>query len=470
MSYLQRHLIIFIKTLNKMKFKLLFFNLILILTSFTISAQSISRNNSEQNSTPDRIMLSIPGNPASSRAVTWRTKNSGEKAVGQIAEATSSPFFAENVTSVEGTSTFWQNNDSTAMGHKVIFNNLTPETMYMYRVGNGTIWSEWLQFRTSSNTDKPFNFIYLGDFQNDIKSLCSRTIRQAYSHFPNADFMLFAGDLVSRSTEDYWSEFFYAGDWIYGTMPSLATPGNHEYTQETETGPRVFSRHWNQIFVNPQNGPENLKNQSFYIDYQGVRFISLNSPALGYSEENAVNSTNWLQKVLSDNPNQWTILFTHYPVYSCSQGRNNERYRSALKPILEKYGVDLVLQGHDHTYCRGQNLNGIGVDCKNPPMYMVSVSGPKMYGLNVNKWSDRVASQTQLYQNIVVNDDTIFVQAFTVTGELYDEFSLIKNKNGFNKVVESKNLNSYNEFIEIPESARGRYTEEELNLYKKKFQ
>ncbi len=450
------------------------YNLLLIpaLTAiiFTTNAQTVAENYSDQNNIPERIMLSIPGDPAASRAVTWRTLSTEKKAIGQIARATASPFFAENVTSVDGTSSLWQNNDSSAIGHKVIFENLKPETMYMYRVGDGTTWSEWLQFSTSANTNEPFNFIYLGDFQNDIKSLCSRTIRQAYSHFPNAEFLLFAGDLVSRSTEDYWSEFFYAGDWIFGTMPSLATPGNHEYTQETENGPRVFSRHWNQIFANPPNGPENLKNQSYYMDYQGVRFISLDSPALGYSEENAENSLSWLNNILSDNPNQWTILFTHYPVYSCSQGRNNEEYRAVLKPVLEKYGVDLVLQGHDHTYCRGQNLEGVGEDCKNPPMYIVSVSGPKMYGLNVNKWSDRVASQTQLYQNIEVNNNTILVQTFTVTGQLYDEFSLVKNKKGINKVVESQNINTYREFIEIPESAKGRYTEDELILYNKKFQ
>ncbi len=429
------------------------------------SADAVSLNNCQ----PHRIMLSIPGNPATSRAVTWRTVSTFSKAVGQVAVATASPFFSENVTSVDGTSDFWQNNDSSAMGHKVVFNNLKPETTYLYRVGDGNSWSEWFQFRTSSNSHKPFSFIYLGDFQNDIKSLCSRAIRQAYSHFPKADFMLFAGDLVSRSTEDYWSEFFYAGDWVYGTIPSMATPGNHEYTQETENGPRVFSRHWNQIFVNPQNGPSNLENKTFYTDYQGVRFISLDSPAMGYSAENAENSVNWLNKILSGNPNKWTILFTHYPVYSCSQGRDNEKYRAALKPVLEKYGVDLVLQGHDHTYCRGQNLENADKNCKNPPLYMVSVAGPKMYGLNVNKWSDRVASQTQLYQNVAVNNNSILVQTFTVTGELYDEFTLVKNKKGINKLIESPKVKNYPEQIIIPESVRARYSAEELNLYKQNY-
>jgi 3',5'-cyclic AMP phosphodiesterase CpdA len=428
------------------------------------------REASSASKSPDRIMLSIPGDPSNSRAVTWRTSTLAEKSIGQITKGTSSPFFEDQILDFTGISSFWMEGDTSSLGHKVIFENLVPETMYLYRVGDGENWSEWFQFTTSSNENKPFNFIYLGDFQNNIKEYCSRVIRQAYSHFPNAGFILFAGDLVSESTESYWSEFFYAGNWIFGTMPSVATPGNHEYSKNGNSNSRIFSKHWNQIFVATANGPENLGNRTYFFDYQGVRFVSVDSPAMGYAKENLDNTVEWLNNVLSDNPNQWTILFTHYPVYSCSQGRNDEEYREILKPILEKYGVDLVLQGHDHTYCRGQNLDNIGIECKNPPMYMVSVSGPKMYGLNVDKWSDRVASETQLYQNVEINGDSIKVGTFTVTGELYDSFLLIKGKNGINKVVEKEIVQNIEENIKIPEGAKKNYSEEELKQYEERYQ
>lgn len=441
--------------------------LILLISSLTF--QTSNAQNSKASVVPDRIMLSIPGNPAKSRAVTWRTSPTSEKPIVQISEASSSPFFENQIQTFEGISSFWMKGDSTAMGHKVVLQNLKPETMYTYRVGDGNNWSEWFQFVTASDKNKAFNFIYLGDFQNDIKQYCSRTIRQAYTHFPNAGFILFAGDLVSRSTEDYWSEFFHTGNWIFGTIPSLATPGNHEYDKHGDGQPRTFSKHWNQIFVNPENHPDKLAGRTYYTDYQGVRFVSLDSPAMGNKEEHAKNTKVWLEKTLSENPNTWTILFTHYPVYSCSQGRNNETYRNAVKPILEKYGVDLVLQGHDHTYCRGQNLAGLGENCKNPPMYMVSVSGPKMYGLNVNKWSDRVASQTQLYQNIEVDKDTISVEVYTVTGQLYDAFKLVKGKNGVNNVIENKAVRNIKENKDIPEGAISKYSEEEMNVYKTRY-
>jgi hypothetical protein len=141
-----------------------------------------------------------------------------------------------------------------------------------------------------------------------------------------------------------------------------------------------------------------------------------------------------------------------------------------MKAILEKHGVDIVLQGHDHTYCRGQNLENVGDNAKNKPVYVVSVAGPKMYGLNTSFWSDRMASNTQLYQHISFNDNILSYQAVTVAGDLYDEFRIEKDKKGKNRFVESKKLGQIKQRTEIPASAREKYTEEELKKHQQKFQ
>jgi 3',5'-cyclic AMP phosphodiesterase CpdA len=282
--------------------------------------------------------------------------------------------------------------------------------------------------------------------------------------------MLFAGDLVSRSTEEYWREFFYAGGWLFGMLPSVATPGNHEY-DKPENQPRTFSKHWKQIYTFPANSPaEKFRERIYFFDYQGVRFVSVDSPAIGENNEDGAVILNWLEKTLASNPNQWSVVFTHYPVYSCSQGRDNEKYRDVLKTILEKQGVDIVLQGHDHTYCRGQNLAEAGKDAKNYPVYVVSVAGPKMYGINTSFWSDRMASNTQLYQHISFNGNVLNYQSFTVAGDLYDEFRIEKDKKGKNRFVESKMLKQIKQRTEIPTSAREKYNEEEIKKYQQKFQ
>src|SRR5690606_18410768 len=96
-----------------------------------------------------------------------------------------------------------------------------------------------------------------------------------------------------------------------------------------------------------------------------------------------------------------------------------------------KYKVDLVLQGHDHTYGRGTNIPGgvIQKDRNSGTMYVVSVSGPKMYDLTTSRWMDRAASNTQLYQLISIEGNRLSYEAYTATGKLYDAFDLVKQKN-----------------------------------------
>jgi len=458
--------------MKKRLITLLLFSVVFIVTLNEITAQTAASGflNFEPTVSPDRVMLSISGDPATSRAVSWRTAYEITESVGEIAILDASPKFEDKVKTVSGTNSPWEEGSQSSMGHKVVFENLQPKTKYAYRVGDGKNWSEWFQFETSSATANPFSFIYLGDVQNDIKSLGSRALRQAYTHFPDADFMLFAGDIVSTSNEAYWREFFYAGGWIFGMMPSVVTPGNHEFDKQVDQS-RTFSKHWNQIYQMPANAPsEKYKNRNYYYDYQGVRFVSFDSPSLGNYPEDSTLVLNWLDKTLAGNPNRWTVVFTHYPIYSCSQGRNNERYRNAVQPILEKYNVDLVLAGHDHTYCRGFNTENVMVKSTNAPLYVVSVSGPKMYGLNTSFWSDRVASMTQLYQQISVDSNLLEYKSFTVAGDLYDHFTISKSKKGINSFKEGPDVAKINQRTEIPEGAVKNYNEEELQKYKSKFQ
>jgi hypothetical protein len=417
---------------------------------------------------PERIMMTIPGNPATTRAVSWLTAYADTISLGEIVISDAAPDLEEKKVTIPGTCKPWEDGNLKNMGHKVIFENLKPETKYSYRVGNPNNWSEWFQFETSSEKAEPFSFLYFGDIQNNIKSYGSRILRQAYSHFPEADFMLFVGDLVRVSSEEYWKEYFYASGWILGMLPSLPSPGNHEY-DEQENGPRTFSKHWNQIFTMPSNEPSaKYRNRNYYIDYQGVRFISLDSPAFEGNSEDDEMVFGWLEHSLTENPNRWAIVFTHYPIYSCKQGVDNKRYRERAKIILEKYGVDLVLQGHDHTYCRGQYLSSSGIDVPNHPMYIVSVAGQKMYGLNASLLSDRVASNTQLYQYINIKGNELSYKSFTATGELYDEFMMKKRKNG-NDIVVPRKLRKIEQRTQIPAGEETEYSVEEMQKYYLKF-
>jgi len=303
---------------------------------------------------------------------------------------------------------------------------LEPGTMYAYRVGDGEKWSEWFQFRTAYDSNKEFTFVYFGDAQNAVRSMWSRVIREANQHAPRAAFMLHAGDLVNHDDSDAeWGEWFGAGSWLNGMIPVIATPGNHEY--DSDYG---VSRHWRPHFAFPLNGPTGLEETVYWLDFQGTRIISLNS------NEQIEKQTAWLEKVLSDPQRpKWTVVTFHHPIFSASRGRDNPELREEWRPLLEEHGVDLVLQGHDHSYARsalgGPENVAEGVRAKSSnTVYVVSVSGPKMYKLQDYWKVEREASGVQLFQVIHVSPEEIRYEARLASGELYDAFTLTKDESG----------------------------------------
>ncbi len=418
---------------------------------------------------PDRLILGWQGDPATSQSVNWRTDSTITGPVGMIAEASASPDFVKNAETVPAISEMVMIDGKKIQYHAVHFKNLKPDTQYSYRVGNGTYWSEWFHFKTAGNYPKPFSFLYFGDAQVELRSLWSRAIRGAYSTLPKVSFMLHAGDLVTTANADWqWGEWHEASGWINGMVPSLASPGNHEY-YKNDRDERLLTYHWRPSFVLPENGPDQLRETTYYIDYQGVRFISLNSQAALLDSAIMDLQAEWFEKTVRSNPHKWTIVTHHHPIYSTKAGRDNEEWRNKMEPLYRKYKIDMVLQGHDHAYGRGLNMP-VGKSRKSPdgPVYVVSVSGPKMYDIGLQEWMDRAASNVQLYQVIAIDQNRLQYKAYTVTGELYDAFELLKSPSGKNTLTD-KTSSLLPEKLDLPESYQKRYTPEQLDEYNRRF-
>ena len=392
---------------------------------------------------PDRVIANLTEDPAHSFAVNWRTNQQIDSAFVEWALATDGPeFLLGEVNRIKATTQKFQNQNRNeplvkANYHSAVLDELDANTTYVYRVGDGNkngIWSEWFQLTTASDRpEDPFSFIYFGDAQNQVKSLWSRVIRNSYKQFPQVDFMLHAGDLINdRDANLEWGEWFYAGSFIHATVPSIMTPGNHEYRNGT------LSSLWRPQFTLPQNGPtQDVAETCYVLDYHNMKLISIDAPAINKDEQTRMAQVKWLDSVLSSNTKKWTALTMHYPVYSTAKGRDNKELREALKPLIDKYQVDLVLQGHDHTYARGHVSNegdGQTVVDDVGTIYAVSVSGPKMYESKDQDWMVRRGEFTQLFQIITVSEEKIGYEAYTPIGTLYDAFDLIK-KNGKKKLV-----------------------------------
>ena len=404
---------------------------------------------------PDHIVLNPTEDPSTGMSVTWRTDTTVATGIAEIAIATPAPKFWKTAQSYTAhTNVLDARNIITAGAvnhyHSVTFTGLLPDTTYAYRVGDGMYWSEWFHFRTAADHDKPFSFLYVGDAQNYILDLWARLIREGYRKAPDASFIVHAGDLVNNGhSEQEWHEWFSAGGFIHSMLPAIPTPGNHEMRprneEEAALDKRFLSVQWQPQFNLPLNGLSGLEETVYYVDYQNCRIISLNS------NEDPERQAAWLEDVLKNNPQKWSVVTFHHPIFSASARRDNPELREAWKPIFDHYQVDLVLQGHDHSYARGHALphsanmvDGVNLRDYSGTVYVVSVSGGKMYNLRPKGWDefedvsqDRNAENTQLFQVISIDGDRLSYESYTATGALYDAFDLEKSSDGKpNKFIE----------------------------------
>jgi acid phosphatase type 7 len=425
------------------RFSILFFSLIFSLTSCCgLSERAATEETKGAPSSgrdvglPERIILNVTETPSISQAVTWRTRGETINPMAQIAPAADFSALKENLKTITATGEkVHLEKEEIVYHYAAVFKDLAPGTRYVYRVvGADENWSEWNQFQTAAVGRDPFTFVYFGDPQEEIKSMCSPIFRAAYKKAPDAQFWLITGDLVDNGDRDgEWDELFYALGWIPRTTPMMVVPGNHEYPDKRYlkgSDYRIFDL-WRPHFTLPENGPSGLEETVYYIDSQGVRFVMLNG------NERLEEQARWLDGILAANRQPWVIVGIHQPIYATSVRRNKEaenrnrlQLHDLMAPVFDKYSVDLVLQGHEHTYCRSYPIKNGRVAGNNEKgtTYVISVSGPKFYPTQTG--NQELMAKTgigrQLFQVIKIDRDRLNYTSFDMDGEVYDFFSLEK--------------------------------------------
>lgn len=420
---------------------------------------------------PDRIVATFETDPATSFAVSWRTADGIEQPKARITEALSAPRFdrsaREHVAETERVrldSTFYEGrehllnyplNPDKVQFHSVNFTGLEPNTLYAYQVcGAQAHCSEWFHIRTAPRAGEPIRFIYLGDAQNGVMTHFARVIRAAWSSLPDAHFILHAGDLVDHASRDLeWASWFRSGGFIHAMTPVIPVTGNHEYDKleiEDEQRRVALSSIWRPQFRLPvvESLPALLHETVYTVTFGAtLKVLVLNTQFARYSGRYA-DQAEWLDSELANSAAEWNIVAMHHPIFSAAGERDNEGLRAAILPVLRRHNVPLVLQGHDHTYSRGQ-------DHQNPTIkqdtsgtvFVTSVSGAKMYSLKESRWDgyndqgavlERAGENTQFYQLLEIDDKRLDYRSFTATGERYDAFSLLhRGDDGFEIIQES---------------------------------
>ena len=447
-------------------FKYSYIHLFFLIFCFSVNTQNDSHTHEHKygglhhweipSKDPDRIILTFNGDPSTKRAVTWRTDYSIEKSEAQITIAgLNSSFANEATTYIASTEKFdlglYKSNKSLIVNyHTVVFENLKPNTLYAYRVGSTENWSEWIQFKTANTNYNPTQFVYFGDAQNDILNHWSRVIRMAYQTAPNASFVIHAGDLVDTAHKDSeWAQWFKAGGFIHSQWTAIPVVGNHEFSRMDGYGriePKRLSIQWRPQFNLPveQTLDSKLHETVYTVEYQDILILVLNST--GHLEE----QTEYIKEKLKNSNAKWKIVTCHHSVFSPAEGRDFEFARKIWKPLFDKHGVDLVLNGHDHTYARGHvpvKSSNISQAENIKTLYITSVSGPKQYKLDKeqikNYESDgynnvKFGEQTQFFQVISIEDKKLIYSAYTALGTLYDKAIITKEFSTGRKIISNK--------------------------------
>ncbi|WP_183096006.1 purple acid phosphatase family protein [Nocardioides stalactiti] len=364
---------------------------------------------------PDRVVLNPTALPAQAVTVTWRTDVSTRDGFAEYV-----PVHGGRLGRKRSTQTrvllAGAGMGVPARHHTVTMDALEPATSYRYRVGSpATGWSGWHRFRTAARSGapvEPWTFLYFGDAQISLDDVWPATVELALARHPGAALSLHAGDLVNDADQDdQWHAWFAGAGPLASDKLVVASPGNHEYHGDD------LLQQYRAHFGMPDNGPRLHREDVWFADYQGVRFVSLNGNApLGGAEQAA-----WVRRVLSRSPMRWSVVTFHQPMFSATPERDNALTRASWLPVFEEVGVDLVLQGHDHTYARGHlAVNEVGDGTHTGPVYVVSNAGGKYYELDRaadNDWTRNGAVRAVAYEGVTtyqavrVHDDRLVYTA-----------------------------------------------------------
>jgi hypothetical protein len=374
---------------------------------------------------PDHIVLTWSDDPKTSQTIQWRTGlgvKRGWAAYGRKSETTGLPPWKWN--RVKATTHVLEDrlllNDPVVRRHVVELMDLEPGTTYVYCVGDGSRrgWTEPAEFTTAPAGTEPFSFIYMGDAQNGLDRW-GTLVRNAFRERPDAAFYLMAGDLVNRGNErDDWDDFFHNASAIYRRRPLVPVIGNHECQGGR---PRLYLE---QFTLRP-NGPTGLELERAYaFEYGNALFVILDSNL------DPATQTEWLEVQLAGTKAIWKFVAYHHPAYSSAPQRDNVRLRELWTPIFDRHHVDLALQGHDHAYLRTYPMKDQRrVDAsKDGTVYIVSVSGTKMYSQDPRDYTEFGMTNVSTYQvlDIQISGDRMVYRAYDLDGKLRDELIIEK--------------------------------------------
>lgn len=377
---------------------------------------------------PDQVSLSWTTAVDSTQTISWRMPDYCTSAKVQYVEGIASDFLqAGEVVAVS------QPLYTGYLRFQATISQLKPHTTYSYRVGCDGCWSEVAQFVTGQ-ADGSFACVFLGDPQELPADLAKNQPAGGYDDWgvlldnamqdeANPNFVLLGGDLVNDGTSaSEWADFFAAGKDVFESYPMMPVKGNHEDTL-------LF----NSYFAMPQNGPQGALEDYYSFDYGDAHFVMLNSNNLGYVD--------WLEQDLASTDKKWKMVMFHQPPYPAIASNKDlikaEALNNSWVPVLEKYGVDVVLNGHHHVYARSYPMKNGKVSTADGITYVIGVSGGKKYSADEHDYFAKLVENTSCYTIVEVQKNSLLLTTKDANGVVIDSYNIEKMGSGGEEVQKS---------------------------------
>ena len=378
--------------------------------------------------TPSHVLLTFGDTHSLSRNVSWQ------------ADSVIHPSWLELVCladsdtiRVEAQGEVFRSRGGQAAYYVARLRSLQAGTRYAYRAVTDAKTSSWYQFCTQPDVEDKVSFLYIGDVQDSIGGEANRFLREALNRHPESKFLVCGGDLADGPRQSCWEEAFRDIDSVTQTMPLLVVTGNHDYRKGVfqwleRRFPLTFS-----YFLDSKIGD----NQVYTLNYGPVQFFLLDSNReLPY----LLTQRDWLKAQLEQSRARWKIVVLHHPLFSIRSRSRNLIQRWVFNDLLETYGVDLVLQAHEHAYARmTAHEGGQAVT----PVYTISHCSPKNYDIYDNDRYDKTITSSRFYQMVCISGDTLTLTAYEVYHHsLCDSLQIIKDKDNFfgGRVQEGRTL------------------------------
>lgn len=357
------------------------------------------------------VHLGLVGDPRTSMVVSWRTGDDVTLA-GRVRYGQDGALDREvNGYTFRYATGYSTTGEAQVRMHEAHLCGLEPDTAYDYQVvSDDGHRSPVYRFHTAPDRaltpDATVTIASVGD-SRDGYQVWARVVEQLRQRAP--DLVLFSGDAVTFGpVQDEWDEFFAVAEPLFATTPVVAVHGNHELNA---------INYYSQLAM---PGDE----ESFGFDYGPVRVTVANdSPAL--AGDLAGSIAHFLDEDLAaDAP--WKLVTHHRPAYSASSGHgSDETLQAEWVPIFDRHGVDLVLNGHEHTYERTHPLRG-GERAAGGTVYVVSGgAGATLYDPGM-EWFTARSAKLHSAVTVKVRRGLLELEAFDQDGAPVDALVLEK--------------------------------------------